>query len=557
MFRVAHRLRMWARMGDAASEKENLAVALIRQADYRRAQVGTAIAAVLTLSGVFFATLSDNALLRALLGSLCASTCVTCVVCWLRLRKRRETAPEDELIMGLALSACVVLAAGAIGPFSAAVVFMFPLVYVYGLNRSEALSRSVYGLCSGGYLAVALFAAARVELGQVALVELVLVASWLHARRNRRALLEALLAMAETRQALERRTSELERAREEASLAITPPGVGSLTGQAVGAYRVGELLGRGGMGEVYRAWKRGAGHPVALKVLPRALMFDAVNVERFFREAKHAGGLDSPHLVRVHEVGFSDAGSPYFVMDMLRGCNLGQLLDRRGRLSLVEAVELVEQVASALETAHRAGIVHRDIKPQNVFLTSDRGKPCWKVLDFGICKAGDSSGTLTQGGLVGTPGYMSPEQARSADVDHRTDLFALGALAYRAITGSAAFDASDPVGMLLQVLNDQPADPATLTEIPAEVSLVLAIALSKHKTSRYASAGQMAQAFREAARGQISPALREHAQAVLAARPWATKGQPSQPPVDEPSATRPFVRALHSPAVGGPMAARA
>jgi hypothetical protein len=340
-------------MGDTANEARGMAAALVSRADFRRAELGTVIAAALTLSGVGFAFLAASPILRALLGSLCASTSISCAVCWYRLRRRGATLAGDELVMGLALSACVVLAAGAIGPSSAAVAFMVPLVYTFGLNRSEALSRSVYGLCAMGYLAVAILIPEEIAFGFAALVEAVLLASWLHARRNRRALLESLHAMAEMKCELERRSTELERAREEARLCVTPPGVGSLTGQALGAYRVGELLGRGGMGEVYRAWKRGAAQPVAIKVIPRAQMHDAVNVERFFREAKLAGRLDSPHLVRVHEVGFSDAGAPYFVMDLLRGCNLGQLLDRRGRLSLGETVELVAQVRGARERPSR------------------------------------------------------------------------------------------------------------------------------------------------------------------------------------------------------------
>jgi serine/threonine-protein kinase len=156
---------------------------------------------------------------------------------------------------------------------------------------------------------------------------------------------------------------------------------------------------------------------------------------------------------------------------------------------------------------------------------------------------------------------MSPEQARSTDVDHRTDLFALGALAYRALTGVQAFDARDPVGMLLQVLNEQPLDPALHADIPAEVSLVLAAALAKHRGSRYASAAQMALAFRAAANRDLPPSLRRHAEALLAERPWARRPD-AQGPADqrgagprlvgqgralviheEPSATRPFVRA--------------
>jgi serine/threonine protein kinase len=211
-------------------------------------------------------------------------------------------------------------------------------------------------------------------------------------------------------------------------------------------------------------------------------------------------------------------------MELLSGHDLAWHLRHRTRLPLDEVVTLVEQVARGLEAAHAAGIVHRDLKPPNLFLheapAPREGE--WKILDFGVSKLRESSGTLTEGALVGTPGYMAPEQVRSENADGRADVFALGAVAYRALTGQPAFGVTD-VQAVFDVVYRQPSAPSELLRgLSRDVDRVLAIALEKKVEGRFASAGELAAALRLASRGELAPELTARADAILRARPWGS-----------------------------------
>jgi serine/threonine protein kinase len=190
---------------------------------------------------------------------------------------------------------------------------------------------------------------------------------------------------------------------------------------------------------------------------------------------------------------------------------------------------LVEEVACGLEAAHAAGIVHRDLKPQNLFLHERPfpEAPVWKVLDFGVGKLLESGGTLTEGALVGTPGYMAPEQVQFGAADARTDVFALGAVAYRALTGQPAFGGHE-VQRLFDAVSKQPVAPGqVLPGLPADVDRVLALALAKKPSDRPASASELAGAFGAAAQERLPAALRARADAILRARPWGSARQPT------------------------------
>jgi serine/threonine-protein kinase len=186
-------------------------------------------------------------------------------------------------------------------------------------------------------------------------------------------------------------------------------------------------------------------------------------------------------------------------------------------------VALGDQVAKALEAARKAGIVHRDLKPQNLFLAQQNAAaPLWKILDFGVSRLAGSSGTLTMDLIVGTPGYMSPEQAAGGkEVTHRSDVFSFGAVLYRALTGQPPFSGPDTPQILYQVVYRSPARPSQLVPgLPPDVEIVLAIALAKDPAERFASALEMADALRSASRGTLDPSFRVHAQTLLAALPW-------------------------------------
>jgi serine/threonine-protein kinase len=227
--------------------------------------------------------------------------------------------------------------------------------------------------------------------------------------------------------------------------------------------------------------------------------------------------------VRVLDLGQAAGGTPFIAMELLDGQDLGWHLRRRPQMSLEEVVDLTEQVAVGLEAAHAAGIVHRDLKPQNLFLSSG----VWKILDFGVAKLRGSDGTLTKGAVVGTPGYMSPEQARGQEAETRSDLFSLGAVIYRALTGQPPFAGADLPESLFQIVYGMPARPSALVaQLSPDVDAVLAIALAKHADDRFANPSELAQALRAAAAGRLSAALRARAGELIAKLPWGTAVTP-------------------------------
>jgi serine/threonine-protein kinase len=181
---------------------------------------------------------------------------------------------------------------------------------------------------------------------------------------------------------------------------------------------------------------------------------------------------------------------PFLAMERLRGVTLGELLRKGGTIDTTSLSALVRQVGGVLELARAAGIVHRDLKPHNLFLTDDG---TWKVLDFGIALLADSSGTLTRGAVLGTPAYMSPEQAAGKTVDHRADIYALGAVVYRCVTGRQPFSAPDTPALLYQVIHEAPPPPSTLVGVGSSTELdsVLARAMSKDPASRFQTAAEL------------------------------------------------------------------
>jgi serine/threonine protein kinase len=209
-------------------------------------------------------------------------------------------------------------------------------------------------------------------------------------------------------------------------------------------------------------------------------------------------------------------------MELLRGSDLGALLRREYRMGVVEILEMAHDVAHALDAAHRAGVVHRDLKPQNVFRvnkTTPDG-PGWKVLDFGVCSLPGSTGTLTDRELVGTPHYMSPEQAQGSKGDHRTDVFAMGVLLYRVLTGQLPF-AGEGHAVLYAVVNEAPLRPREIAPwIPPDVERVLAIALAKTPAERFDSAVELADALRAAVNEELPDETRVRADELLRRAPW-------------------------------------
>ncbi len=230
-------------------------------------------------------------------------------------------------------------------------------------------------------------------------------------------------------------------------------------------YRLDALLGRGGMGAVYKATQLAVGRPVALKILKTELAGDLKEVARFQQEARAIAALQHPNTIRLYDFGSADDGTLFLVMEYLEGLPLSELIKREAPLDPKRVVHIGIQVLEALAEAHNHGIVHRDLKPENVFLTTVFGKSDFvKLLDFGIAKlVGDNApdANLTQTGMfVGSPRYMAPEQVRSQWVSDRTDIYALGAILYEMLTGQPVFQASTPTGYLIAHVQEMP-DPPT------------------------------------------------------------------------------------------------
>lgn len=281
----------------------------------------------------------------------------------------------------------------------------------------------------------------------------------------------------------------------------------ALLGQELeGGYRVDRLLGQGGMGAVYQGTHLRLGKPVAIKVMVREWAGNTEALARFHREAVVTGRLGDPHIVQVFDFNTMPTGEPFLVMEFLEGEDLEHRLRRVGRLSAPATVTIVGQVASALASAHAKGIVHRDLKPANVYLLkSDAQTDFVKVLDFGISKVRSASGKLTKtNALMGTPNYMSPEQAlgRGAEIDERTDQWALACIAWECLCGEAPFGGDELPAILFQVVHQAPPDLGSMLKgLPGQVEAVLLQALSKDKTRRYASVSDFAAALASAVSG--------------------------------------------------------
>lgn len=282
----------------------------------------------------------------------------------------------------------------------------------------------------------------------------------------------------------------------------------ALIGQVVdGKYKVRAVLGEGGMGAVFEAEHTAIGRVVAMKVLHPAQAGKKVAVKRFHQEARAAGGIGHPNICEVFDFGMLGDGSPYLVMERLKGETLAARIANEGGLPFLDVVDTVMQVLSGLAAAHERGILHRDIKPENVFLAERAGYPAIaKLLDFGVSKIvpgaavgeWDDETDLTKTGMVmGTPYYMSPEQARGdRNLDGRVDLYACGVMLYEALTGQRPFVAKNYNSLLVQILQGGAAPPRAIrASIPPALEAVVIKAMAKNRDDRFQTAADFARAL--------------------------------------------------------------
>ncbi|MDX2090489.1 MAG: serine/threonine-protein kinase [Kofleriaceae bacterium] len=416
------------------------------------------------------------------------------------------------------------------GVFSPAPMVVVLGIYFVGLGKAHRMAIAAYVGCAVMLAAMALvpilggrdLGVAHPDLTRtqmiitIALEQIVLATTIVVARTSRRT---ALAAVGELEQAVRlaaHRQALLLEARDELERALGSKR-GRFSAQTIGHYQLGELLGRGAMGEVYAAVDTRNGGEAALKLISQASLGNAEHVLRFIRELRTAASVESPHVVRVLEVG--EQPVPYLVMERLDGRTLADVLRERRTLTPEEVVELIRQIGIGITAAAAAGIVHRDLKPPNVF--DHRG--VWKILDFGVARALDHGDTLTAGHVVGTPAYMAPEQARGGTVDHRTDLYALAATAYRALTGYPPFAAKEVAETLYRVVHTRPVRPSLLVpELRPEVDLVLAIGMAPEPGDRFVTATAFSEALDAAFAGHVAPMLRAHGIAVQQAAPWSS-----------------------------------
>src|SRR5947207_3531557 len=274
----------------------------------------------------------------------------------------------------------------------------------------------------------------------------------------------------------------------------------SLIGRTLSHYRVLEKLGEGAMGLVYVPEDTLLGRRVAIKTIhSRAVAEDRHFRARFLREARAVSALSHPHIATIYDYGETEEGEPYIVMELIKGATLGELMLTE-RLTIPRAIEIIKQVSEALSEAHRQGIIHRDIKPTNVAI-NERGNV--KVLDFGLAKQvalGPADVTdperqtlmvthTREGLIVGTPMYLSPEQALGNEVDARSDLFSLGGLLYECIAGKPPFFGKSPAEICAKVLRDDPPPPSSLNAaVPKELDRITLRSLEKQTDKRYQTA---------------------------------------------------------------------
>ena len=463
------------------------------------AAAGTAIAIVVVPGDLRIATALLAGLALAVLGSLS-------IYRELRTSARYSMRRLDALAVTAIV--CGQLGILYVGTFSAA-----PLIVALGVLlfcRTEHLPSAVtvYLLAAGSHAVVAALViggvihdpgfypvrrACSVEAqiaGQLILQQAYGICFFL-ARMTRKSSLRAIEDLQRATRLAAQRDAQVIELRQDLDRAQKIGGPGRFTGHVVGSWELGCVLGRGAMGEVYAAAHVTTRAEAAVKLLRRELLGDPRHVERFLREVRIAGSIDSPRVVKVLQASTPLDPLPFLAMERLRGRTLGELL-RAGPFTGAKLGALVTQLGEVVDRAHAAGVVHRDLKPHNLFLT-DGG--AWKVLDFGVALLGETSGTLTGGAAIGTPAYMAPEQAKGEPVDHRADLYALGAVIYRCLTGRVPFVARDAPALLYAVVHIMPLRPSAFGPVPPHLEAFLQIALAKAPDARFESGAELARAF--------------------------------------------------------------
>jgi len=307
---------------------------------------------------------------------------------------------------------------------------------------------------------------------------------------------------------------------------------GMFSGSTVGDYRLGPLLGRGGMAEVYEAVRLGDNKSVAVKLLRSDRIDDPQAIERFMEETEVATRVQSPLVARVYGVGRVQHGMPFIAMERLEGENLSTMLRGRGPLPLEELRGLIRDLSRALEAIHQGGVVHLDVNPGNVVRSvSEQGRPTWKLIDFGVART--KSAVPATAGPLGTLGYLAPEQLAGGEVDGRADVYGFAATLYAAITGHAPFEHVPTQALAAAVAGRLPVVPHRFVDIDEDVEHALRVGLAKDPADRYGSASELREALLSALDGRLDTAVRERARALDWDMAWSADEPRPEPPVED------------------------
>ncbi|MDQ3366289.1 MAG: protein kinase [Myxococcota bacterium] len=511
----------------------------MRHDEIERTRVFLKVAIVTAVGGVILAWLTSGDPL-ARWAVIIGSALVNVGAAWILVLTRDPARyTSRKIVPGVMLIAMGAMGGlyywGAASPVAAMIVYG---IYFFGLGSDARITTALYVTIAAlhGGLATAIATGAITDrgiinmsglapadqVGVILVIEALYFIAFFTARVSQRVTLDAMSKLEVEVRNVAQRDALLAEARAELDRALKIGGPGRFTDQTVGSFRLGVLIGRGGMGEVYEAHHVTDNSEAAVKLLHPGTLADPTHVQRFLREAKTAASLDCPNVVRVLEVGTTAGEVPFLAMERLRGFDLAHQLRRQRKLQLLQAKVFAQQVAIGLEAARAAGIVHRDLKPHNVFFAEQQGERLWKVLDFGVSKVG-GSGTLTKGHVVGTPAYMAPEQARGEDVDHRADVYSLAAILYRTVTGHPAFSGKDVPSTLYDVVYRVPTQPSILSSLTSDVDRVLAIGLAKRAKDRFETATELATWFATAIDGELGLEQRQRADEVISRYPWGTR----------------------------------
>jgi len=434
---------------------------------------------------------------------------------WLAGKKERWQQKPVGVLWIIATTAGVPPMYYYFGPWSAIVMVPILGIIVISLGRSRWISLSIAAICgvSHALLAIAIIAGWVVDIGvmssivaerpQIIVAELLIlgfmISAYLLGRWARRTNTAAIAELQQAMQVIGDQQQALAEVKDDVARQQKAD-EGRWTGQLMGSFKVGLVLGRGAMGDVYEALAPD-GRSIAIKLLNTRGAASSALIDRFHREMDVAAKLVSPHIVKVIELSPPDAVVPYIAMERLYGTDLATKLRSEPRMPSDELGVLLDQVGRGLEVARVAGVVHRDLKPHNLFLHEGQ---TWKILDFGVSKLVGSEGTLTGEGVVGTPQYMAPEQAQGGQITHLADVYALGAIAYRCLTGRSPFKGRDLAELVYQVVHQAPTRPSLLGKVNSQMEDVLAIAMAKDPRRRFPSALSFAQAFSAARRGKAT-----------------------------------------------------